>query len=138
MFVYLRGASLSLAVATVVYYLFWVNSSGSWYHQDPSSTHDIFLLILAGCTYGFCVLGYLLFRILQRMNITNRVLRFILFALLGEVAALLLYVTVPLDGELHFITVLGAVVFGMSTFIRKAPYLLAAGPLIVLLASMLV
>ncbi|MGN7472429.1 hypothetical protein ACTHO6_20950, partial [Brevibacillus sp. SAFN-007a] len=81
MFVYLRGASLSLAVATVVYYLFWVNGSGSWYHQDPSSTHDIFLLILAGCTYGFCVLGYLLFRILQRMNITNRVLRFILFGL---------------------------------------------------------
>ena len=140
MLAYFRGASVTLAVASISYYLFLVNLTGAWIGPDNSLNHEIFLIILAALTYGFCILGYALFKILKKKEINNPIIHLISFALLGEVAALLLYFTVPLDWQLHLITVAGAVVFGLTTYLKSTTSsnsLVVAGPLITLIVGIL-
>lgn len=141
MLVYFRGASIALALASISYYLFLVSLTGIWTGFDNSLSQEIFLVILTGLTYAFCILGYVLFKFLKRNKIYNPVICLILFALLGELTAWLLYFIVPLDWQFHLITVAGAVVFGLTTYMRSTKALntlVVAGPLITLIIGLLV
>lgn len=134
MLTYFKGTSTSLLIACIGYYLS-LQSKGLNFGSDK--LFIITLLVIALCVYAFGIFGYFLIKILDKRNIKSIWIRLILFALLGEVAALLLYVIVPFYWIFHIITVTGSIVYYLSSLVKNPTLsylLIALGPLVTIIA----
>ncbi|WP_042227513.1 hypothetical protein [Paenibacillus popilliae] len=119
MFAYLKGAGASAFVATVCYFLLFI-STVDWSRTNTMRTDDLGIIFTTVYSYIGCILGWLLLKLLTKLNIKNIWVSLISYAILGFIFALIISsIYGPLLIGAILFTVAGSVSFYLAQKIHS-------------------